>query len=62
MHTFIEQQPADKEAVADQPPQSVRSFCKREGWSEPQLVNGAWWAYPPNAVMPIPVPALKSFD
>lgn len=38
------------------PPSAVTSFCLRNGWTEPTNVNGAWWAYAPNAVMATPVP------
>lgn len=33
--------------------EGVLLVCKFFGYSEPVLVTGEWWAFPPNGVMPV---------
>lgn len=35
------------------------SFCDANGWTDLQYVDGKAWAFPPMAVMPVPVPVEK---
>ncbi|MEL6929680.1 MAG: hypothetical protein AAFO95_13710 [Cyanobacteria bacterium J06600_6] len=28
-------------------------WCQQNGYSDPFLRNGEWWAFPPSAVMPV---------
>lgn len=38
------------------PPQTIVDYCTENGWTDPYLQEGEWWAFHPNAVMPLPVP------
>ncbi|MBT9159510.1 MAG: hypothetical protein DDT26_00769 [Dehalococcoidia bacterium] len=40
-----------KEALA-----ALTAYCTEHGYSEPQYVDGAFWGFPPNAVMPVQIP------
>ena len=36
----------------------IHEWCEDSGWTEPTLVSANfYWAFPPNAVMPEPIPA-----
>ena len=35
----------------------VLNWCQRNGWKEPQLVEGSWWAIKPDSFVPVPIPA-----
>lgn len=35
--------------------EGVLLVCEFFGYSEPVLLDGGWWAFPPNGVMPIRV-------
>lgn len=37
-------------------PRWAESQCQNIGWTEPCWVGGEIWAFPPNGVMPIPLP------
>lgn len=36
-------------------PSSITSWCEVHGYTEPQFLDGQYWAFPPNAVMPVPI-------
>jgi len=38
-------------------PQKVERWCEQNEWTEPVLKDGRYYAFPPNAVMPMPIPA-----
>jgi hypothetical protein len=33
----------------------VQSWCEENGYTEPEIVDGRLWAFPPNGVMPVPI-------
>lgn len=35
---------------------TIYDWCEANGWTEPFWVEGQWWAFPPQAVMPLPLP------
>jgi hypothetical protein len=37
-------------------PKQVQKYCQRWGWREPFWRSGRYWAFPPNAVQPVPLP------
>lgn len=37
-------------------PQQVNRWCKHNGWTEPVLKEGKYYAFAPNAVVPQPIP------
>jgi hypothetical protein len=39
-------------------PNQVREWCRVNNWSEPHLVDQQWWAFPSQAVMPLPLPEI----
>lgn len=38
-------------------PEKVENWCKRNGWTEPVLKQGIYYAYAPSTVVPKPIPA-----
>lgn len=40
----------------------VKSWCFKHGWSDPFWHEDHFWAFPPNAVMPLPVPDHSTQD
>lgn len=38
-------------------PQEVERWCERNGWTEPVLKQGKYYAFAPNVVVPQPIPA-----
>jgi hypothetical protein len=36
-------------------PKEVLNYCASTGHSDPQFVDGGWWAYPPVGVIPVPL-------
>ncbi|MCS7029933.1 MAG: hypothetical protein NZL92_00170 [Gloeomargarita sp. SKYG116] len=34
----------------------IDRWCREHGWSEWMAVEGTYWAFPPQAVMPVPIP------
>lgn len=43
-------------------PDEIVCYCQENGWTEPQFVNNQWWAFPPNAVMPLRIVNSSSQD
>lgn len=37
-------------------PQWIADWCQDNGWTDWFLERSSYWAYPPNAVMPVPIP------
>lgn len=37
-------------------PTSISIYCKEHGYTDPCVVNGYWWAFPLQAVMPVQLP------
>jgi hypothetical protein len=37
-------------------PKQVHQYCQQWGWREPYWRSGRYWAFPPNAVQPLPLP------
>lgn len=37
-------------------PQWIDDWCQANGWSDWFLDQSRYWAFPPNAVMPVPIP------
>lgn len=37
-------------------PRQIEQYCTENGYTEPQWVDGRWWAFPCNGVMPVPLP------
>ncbi|QLE47958.1 hypothetical protein FD724_07390 [Nostoc sp. C057] len=35
--------------------ESIEEYCDRHNYRDPFLVDGNWWAFPPHAVMAVPV-------
>jgi hypothetical protein len=44
--------------VVPKVPNQVREWCRANNWSEPHLVDQQWWAFPSQAVMPLPLPEI----
>jgi heme A synthase len=38
-------------------PQWIEEWCQENGWTDWFLECSRYWAFPPNAVMPVPIPA-----
>jgi hypothetical protein len=38
-------------------PQWIQDWCNDNGWTDWFLERSRYWAFPPNAVMPVPIPA-----
>ena len=36
-----------------------RDWCDRRGWTEPFFQDNRWYAFPPNAVIPQPIPRTR---
>lgn len=37
-------------------PKKVHQYCQEVGWKEPFWQSGRYWAFPPNALQPLPLP------
>lgn len=37
-------------------PRGTLKWCQKNGWKEPFLVEGKYWAYPPGGYIPLPLP------
>lgn len=37
-------------------PQWIEEWCQENGWTDWFLECSRYWAFPPNAVMPVPIP------
>ncbi len=37
------------------PPKEVQAYCRENGFTEPQFVDGKWWGFPPHSAIPIPL-------
>jgi hypothetical protein len=50
--------------VLNEIPCSIKEWCDRHNWTDPQCVDRHWYAFPPNGVMPIALPfeALKPIE
>jgi len=35
----------------------IQEWCQDNGWSDPFQVRREYWAFPPHAVMPLPIPS-----
>lgn len=42
------------------PPKKVISYCNKNSYGEPFHQEGRWWAFPPHAVIPVPLPIRTS--
>lgn len=40
-------------------PTEIQQWCKQNGWTEPVFKQGNYYAFPPNAVIPQPIPISK---
>jgi hypothetical protein len=43
-------------------PNYVQDYCDRNSYTEPQFVDGEWWAFPPSGVMPVVIPVDRFSD
>jgi hypothetical protein len=43
-------------------PKQIQDWCDENGWTEPMWVGASswWWAFPPNGVMPAPLPRTQA--
>ncbi|MEM6255079.1 MAG: hypothetical protein AAF821_19355 [Cyanobacteria bacterium P01_D01_bin.156] len=39
-----------------------QDWCEQNGYSDPFRLNGEWWAFPPNGVMPVQIKTVISED
>ena len=35
---------------------SIEAWCIENGYTDPQKIEGRWWAFPEGAFLPVPVP------
>lgn len=40
-------------------PSWIDNYCTEHGWTDPFVNEGRYWAFPPHAVIPLPVPATR---
>jgi hypothetical protein len=53
---YLVETPGEGEAIGmTEIPDWVKELCDREGYTDPQFLNGKWWAFQANDVMPTPI-------
>ena len=43
-------------------PEWLTNYCNNHGYTDPEFIEGQWWAFPPNGVMSVPIPRPQPTD